>query len=99
MGGGVARDSRLIERVMKKSLKSFKYDHNNGGIMGGRRRNVEDLVFLGQGNRVCKIPIRYCFGKCPFDEKQFTKTLRTVIVIHPIQEDIKVKHMCLCDIM
>ena len=25
-GGGFARDSRLIERVMKKSLKSFKYD-------------------------------------------------------------------------
>jgi hypothetical protein len=24
-GGGLARDSRLIERVMKKSLKSFKY--------------------------------------------------------------------------
>ena len=26
MLGGLARDSRLIERVMKKSLKSFKYD-------------------------------------------------------------------------
>ena len=25
-GGGLARDSRLIERVMKKSLKSFIYD-------------------------------------------------------------------------
>jgi hypothetical protein len=24
--GGLARDSRLIERVMKKNLKSFKYD-------------------------------------------------------------------------